>query len=164
MSYSKWPEYQPYWVRKGTRKPLPGLLEAIRRYGEENVNFSPPKYVQPGYCRWCGKKIENKRRTSFCCDECSREYNNLTVWGRGRNAYSYKILCRDNFTCQDCGEFHAFQNEHSVCIPIDDGQLEVHHIKPVSEGGGDEPSNLITLCKNCHQERHRKLNEEKRNV
>ena len=44
-----------------------------------------------------------------------------------------------------------------MTIPSDDGHLEGHHIVPVSCGGGDEPENLITLCKTCHAERHRKL-------
>ncbi|WP_204365619.1 HNH endonuclease [Natronococcus jeotgali] len=29
-------------------------------------------------------------------------------------------------------------------------RLEVHHIVPLSAGGSNERSNLITLCKNCH--------------
>lgn len=29
---------------------------------------------------------------------------------------------------------------------------DMAHIKPVAEGGGDEPENLILLCKNCHKE------------
>lgn len=28
--------------------------------------------------------------------------------------------------------------------------LEVHHIKPIAEGGSNKLSNLIVLCKNCH--------------
>ena len=32
---------------------------------------------------------------------------------------------------------------------------EVHHIVPVAQGGGDEPENLVTLCKDCHKRRHR---------
>lgn len=49
------------------------------------------------------------------------------------------------------------KNEHGIYIPIDDGGLNVHHIKPVSEGGGDEPENLITLCKDCHKEVHHEM-------
>ena len=78
------------------------------------------------------------------------------MWGRTRGAYSLRILYRDNFTCQDCGEFHAYKNKHGIFLPIDDGQLHVHHIIPVASGGGDEPSNLITLCIDCHLKRHRK--------
>lgn len=160
MAYSKWEEYQPYWVRKGNRRPFPALYEAIERYGHDAVMFYSPDYVEKGYCKYCGKKIENKRRFSFCSDKCSRDFNSITVWNRGRSAYPLRMLYRDNFTCQDCGEFHAFNNEYGIYLPIDDGQLEVHHVIPVSKGGGDEPSNLITLCKECHVKRHRELRQE----
>ena len=151
--------WEKYWQRNGTRRPFPALYEAIKAYGVDRVYFDQPQYVEDGYCKWCGKKIENKRRKIFCSDECSRWFNNCTVWGRGRDPYSLRILYRDNFTCQDCGEFKAMKNEHCVYIPIDNG-LEVHHIKPVSEGGGDEPENLITLCHDCHMKRHHGEKEE----
>ena len=32
--------------------------------------------------------------------------------------------------------------------------LEMHHIQYVSNGGGDEPSNLLVLCPNCHTMHH----------
>jgi 5-methylcytosine-specific restriction endonuclease McrA len=35
-------------------------------------------------------------------------------------------------------------------------RLEVHHIVPVSDGGSDEPHNLILLCAECHAEAHRR--------
>ena len=113
-----------------------------------------PDYVETKPCKWCGKPLSG-RRTSFCCDEHSKAFNDMTVWNRGRDPYSLRILYRDNFTCQKCGEFHAFQNEYGVAIPIDDGKLNVHHILPVCKGGGDEPENLVTLCINCHKEIHR---------
>jgi 5-methylcytosine-specific restriction protein A len=67
------------------------------------------------------------------------------------------MIYRDNFTCQDCGEFHAMVNQFGMTIPIVDGDLQVHHILPVASGGGDEPSNLVTLCRNCHKKRHDKI-------
>lgn len=105
------------------------------------------------------RRGENKRRR-FCSDECRAQFDNLTVWNRGRDPYSLRILYRDNFTCQDCGEFHAFINRHGMAIPIDDGDMEVHHILPVAQGGGDEAQNLVSLCRNCHQKRHKELKEE----
>ena len=146
------------WERNGTRRPFPPLYEAVEKYGEENVYFTQPKYVEDGYCKWCGQKIENKRRKEFCSSSCSKKWNNWAVWNRGRDAYSIRICYRDNFTCQDCGKFMAVRNEYDIAIPVDNG-IEVHHIKPVSEGGGDEPSNLVCLCHECHQERHKKLKE-----
>ncbi|WP_421152757.1 HNH endonuclease [Aeromonas dhakensis] len=32
--------------------------------------------------------------------------------------------------------------------------LEVHHIQPLSEGGGDELKNVAALCPHCHREQH----------
>ena len=146
----------PQWQLDGKRRPLPPLYEAVQKYGEQNVYFDKPKYVENGHCLYCGKKITNKRRKSYCSDKCSITFQNSTVWHRGRGAYGTNILYRDNFTCQDCGEFHALQNEYGVYLPVSDGQLDIHHILPVSQGGGDEPSNLITLCRECHKKRHEK--------
>ena len=50
------------------------------------------------------------------------------------------ILNRDKYTCQHC--------------KTKKGTLEVHHIIFRSNGGSDEPDNLITLCRNCHRELH----------
>lgn len=145
-----------YWEIHGTRRPFPSLYKAAAAYGAENIYFQKPRYEKPGRCPWCGGEVKGKRRR-FCCDECRRRFDNMTVWQKGRDAYSLRILYRDNFTCLDCGEFHAFVNEYGMTIPIDDGQLEVHHVKPVADGGGDEPENLRTLCKRCHKKRHDEL-------
>lgn len=55
------------------------------------------------------------------------------------------VLARDAHHCQDCGSWE------------DPCQLDVHHLVPRSAGGGDEPSNLITLCDGCHGARHPNL-------
>ena len=36
-----------------------------------------------------------------------------------------------------------------------DGWLDAHHIEPKGRGGPDEVSNLVTLCRSCHEEVHR---------
>ncbi len=51
----------------------------------------------------------------------------------------YKILVRDNFTCQYCG---AKQPEV---------KLEVDHRIPVSKGGTNDPDNLVTACFDCNR-------------
>ena len=50
------------------------------------------------------------------------------------------VLNRDKYTCQHC--------------KTKQGTLEVHHIIFRSNGGSDEPDNLITLCRQCHRELH----------
>lgn len=49
-----------------------------------------------------------------------------------------KVLCRDNYKCQECGN-------HESYIP-----LEVHHIWPLGSGGDNSYDNLETLCIKCH--------------
>jgi 5-methylcytosine-specific restriction endonuclease McrA len=51
-----------------------------------------------------------------------------------------QILRRDGWRCQSCG---AMSN------------LEVHHREFRSHSGGDSESNLITLCTQCHDRKHR---------
>jgi hypothetical protein len=48
-----------------------------------------------------------------------------------------EILARDEERCQKCGRA---------------AYLEVHHIKPVRDGGPDISENLCTLCNPCHEE------------
>jgi hypothetical protein len=53
------------------------------------------------------------------------------------------VLDRDGYKCQNCkGKSKT-------------SRLEVHHLVFRSNGGSDEESNLITLCKSCHDAVHR---------
>ena len=52
------------------------------------------------------------------------------------NNVKYYVLARDNYTCQVCHKKHK--------------KLNVHHIIYRSKGGSDRPSNLITVCEDCH--------------
>lgn len=58
----------------------------------------------------------------------------------GFSARREAVLHRDNYTCQVCGKKHT--------------RLEVHHIVYRSQGGTDDEDNLITLCKDCHNNIH----------
>ncbi len=73
-------------------------------------------------------------------------------WGyqKGPN-YGYEnrkqyIRARDNYTCQICGA-KTTKNKKV--------ELEVHHIRPKSMGGTDDETNLVTLCKSCHDKVHK---------
>jgi hypothetical protein len=56
----------------------------------------------------------------------------------------HRILGRDGWRCQDCRR-----------TPDDDHvTLKVHHVRPVSRAGDDDPSNLVTLCSDDHAGRH----------
>jgi len=45
------------------------------------------------------------------------------------------------------------------CTICSERCFEVHHILEQSEGGTDEPDNLIVLCPNCHQHRYHRHKE-----
>ncbi|MFC5972649.1 HNH endonuclease [Halomarina salina] len=50
--------------------------------------------------------------------------------------------------CQGCGEPAPFKNKRGQPF------LEVHHLKRLTDGGPDDPENVIALCPNCHRRRH----------
>ena len=53
------------------------------------------------------------------------------------------VLTRDDYTCQQCTGTSK------------DQRLEVHHIVFRSQNGSDEETNLVTLCKTCHDSLHK---------
>lgn len=61
-------------------------------------------------------------------------------WVRIRKA----ILQRDKHLCQPCLR-QGTLTTHRKHAP-----LQVDHIKPKAEGGGDEPDNLQAICIRCH--------------
>ena len=72
---------------------------------------------------------------------------NKWLYQRGIN-YGYAntkayVLARDGYTCQHC------KGKSKV------KRLEVHHIQFKREEGSDDPENLITLCKACHNAVHK---------
>ncbi len=88
-------------MTKSERHPFPPLYGAREKWGER-IFYLQPNYASAGCCRWCGKRLSGRRK-SFCSDECSKHFNDITVWHRGRDPYSLRILYRDNFTCPSCG-------------------------------------------------------------
>jgi hypothetical protein len=61
-----------------------------------------------------------------------------------RKTPKQKAKQRDDYECQFCGMQDAeHKNKHG-------SGLEAHHILKQRVGGGDIPSNYITVCKSCH--------------
>jgi 5-methylcytosine-specific restriction protein A len=60
-----------------------------------------------------------------------------------------EVLLRANGTCEKCHRVAPFARR-SDGTPY----LEVHHWKPLSEGGEDTVENAGALCPNCHREAH----------
>lgn len=144
-------------------------------YPGDFILYEKPDYrVDKKTCKWCGYKLEGRRR-HYCSDNCRNEFYNATETEKGA-ALPYRILCRDNFTCQKCGEDMAFVNEYGMKIPVSrkaaipdkDGvyrrEAEVHHIVTVEDGGEDFQENLSTRCQECHKGEHKVRKKKKSNV
>ena len=57
-----------------------------------------------------------------------------------------RIATIENHTCQICGFYQPYTNTAGKQRWI----IEVDHILPKSEGGGETIDNLLVLCPNCH--------------
>lgn len=62
-------------------------------------------------------------------------------YGSGWERLRVQVLARDECRCTQCGENWL-------------NYLEIHHIVPIGQGGTNDPSNLITLCRLCHAKLH----------
>lgn len=85
------------------------------------------------YCSWQCKRIGSTGVNTSGLPAKYPHYYSRPDWRKRR----YECLERDNFTCTRCGN--------------DSRQLHAHHIKRRTEGGSDDLSNLITLCRVCHR-------------
>ena len=71
-------------------------------------------------------------------------------WIKG---FWYQISNKGKFSCW--AEYVKYRDSYKCVKCGSDDNLEVHHILPRSKGGRDNPRNMVTLCRNCHQEIHR---------
>lgn len=65
----------------------------------------------------------------------------MNRWGQGRGGRPWRrlrerVLVRDNYTCQACGQIGP--------------NLEVDHKVSKAKGGSDAMDNLQALCSSCH--------------
>jgi len=67
----------------------------------------------------------------------------------GWSGIRHEVLIRDKFTCQWCGFICSVKE-----LKCKSDKLQVHHIRFKSEGGSNHTSNLITLCRRCHNKVH----------
>lgn len=131
-------------------------------------------------CDICGNQIPDGRKRrgiTTCSPKCNKKKNEL--WAIKTEEEERKLIgerptffwqtirneCfeRDNFTCKGtlpdgniCGKIarsYEFEGKRYICT----GEgFEAHHIIPISRGGTNEVSNLITLCYDCHKREHSK--------
>lgn len=121
-------------IRDAPHPPKPGT-------GMRQVRLS----MDPDQARWW-RCLERHYRTASCEHDLPESFleflvqSTLQAWlpwvyHPGNNAY-FAVHVRDGFECQN-----------PVC---DSSNVTCHHIVFRSSGGGEEPSNLISLCWTCH--------------
>ena len=122
-------------------------------------------------CSKCKKEYMGVRRTSKFCKPCKMpkirfKYPNgcpapvikekrvkkpkldSVKKKRYTKPYRKKIACREelftksNNICSDCNQIFPQYF------------LAIHHINYRSNGGPDDPDNLVVICKGCHIDRH----------
>jgi len=99
---------------------------------------------------YAGKYLEAKYRSSkperliAIWAKHGIEYNK--AFGRqakpGWIALRKEILERDSYICHYCGKTSDY--------------MEVDHLVPVSNGGTDDPSNLVSCCRSCNRKKNTK--------
>ena len=128
----------------------------------------------PVICPICQNEfIARKHKQKYCSRHCFEISHKKTMLGINNPSYkdgsSYEKRCwrgndwdtirqeiyeRDNYTCRDC---------NCLCIGRRDLDelnsrrlIQCHHIRSYQSDRDNLISNLITLCVDCHIERHRK--------
>jgi len=91
-----------------------------------------PRLTEGRFCEE-HQREENKRYEKYDRDPAVRRRYGR-VWKRVRDSY-----VKEHPFCEECFK-------KGMMVPVE----EVHHIKPLSEGGSHSKDNLISLCKSCH--------------
>lgn len=77
----------------------------------------------------------------------SGQSNSGTSYRRSDVVREFALRMADG-VCQGC------ENDAPFTTPSGDPFLEVHHLTRRSDGGPDDPENVIALCPNCHRRVH----------
>ena len=107
------------------------LLETHKRFVAQAAKILPIQHACLEYSKFDIHKLDNPSVQGV-------QYQNGRKKGYA-NSQEY-VLCRDKHTCQLCGSTQ--------------GKLHAHHVVWSSQGGGDNPENLLTLCAKCHEKVH----------
>lgn len=87
-------------------------------------------------------------------NDVKRVSSSLDRFVRDPNVIAW-VLEQAAGSCEACSEKAPFQRE--------DGEpyLEVHHVRPLAEGGPDTVDNAVACCPNCHRHLHHGSGREK---
>lgn len=118
--------------REPWNKGKPWSEETKRKFREQRAD---PEYRERQAARQRGEKANNWR---------GGVSNSRSPQDWEWKARRLEVYERDNWTCQDC---------QTKCGNKGPRRIQCHHIIPRRNGGGDELTNLVTLCASCHHKR-----------
>lgn len=92
---------------------------------------------------------EDRRRRLRGAQRIPQTFNVQAMVYRRNPDVIAEVLDRANGNCEECGSAAPFLRARNG-LPY----LEVHHRRPLSQGGEDTVENAIALCPNCHRRFH----------
>lgn len=108
------------------------IIEEVREWKvKRNILSNPIRRYEYYKGSYTFRKIKKLKRMPY------NEYLKTPHWELARSA----VLKRDENRCADCGKSK------------EERPLEVHHITYIRRGK-ENLDDLMTLCRDCHQERH----------
>lgn len=102
---------------------------------------SCPNLSDGRYCEQHRKLIEKNY------EQCSRDSDVHKKYGRAWKRIRDSYVKTHPF-CERCFE-------RGILVPVE----EVHHKVPISQGGTHDRSNLMSLCKSCHNKIHHEIGD-----
>lgn len=100
-----------------------------------------PRLTDGRYCEEHRKMVERNYERYSRDPDVHKKYGR--AWRRIRDQY-----VKTHPFCEECFK-------RGILVPVD----EVHHIVPVSRGGTNNPNNLMSLCKSCHNKIHHEMGD-----
>lgn len=129
-----------------SRINLPSFQKLLRGQGNnsrtKNVEYEKcSRFTDGRYCEEHRKMVERNYERYSRDPDVHKKYGR--AWRRIRDQY-----VKAHLFCEECFK-------RGILAPVD----EVHHIVPVSIGGTNNPSNLMSLCKSCHNKIHHEMGD-----
>ena len=167
--FSIWKSPGPFLIIGPPRllsEPTIGLRKMNHRAFDKSKLHSGTGPNGRPLCRWCGTETQPPRRT-WCSKACDEAFK-MEAWPSHRR---YAVWRRDHGVCVQCGVDTEALKQHwrnlrghydweAFHVALLDQGFDPHgrvnwwdadHILPMIEGGGNQLSNLRTLCQPCHK-------------
>ena len=129
------------WINQKEREEFDDKVNALVKRAREDNLFSVTTAHIKQFAPELG--IDTSRQMNLLTNAVSTKLNKEFGGNEPKrkrtltNSIKVEVFKRDNYTCQECGAGR-------------EAKLHVHHLIPVSRGGTDEMSNLVTLCDSCN--------------